>query len=229
MKFAWQQIPSTIISDILCQNKFDGVVLDTEHGCFSNETLYSCIQIITGNQKKCFVRLTEASKTFIRYCLDAGADGLIFSTVETVEGAKKIHDYCKYPKFGGARGLGLVRENLWGAKPLVKEPPTIIAQIETVRGVANIESISIMHDFDYYMIGPYDLSASVGRPGQFNSERYLDMVSKVKEVIPVEKMAVHIPSDVKNELKKYENYGIVALGMDTTFLLEKYKDAEKYV
>ena len=46
MKLSWQQIPATIVSEMLCDD-FDGVVLDTEHGCFNNETLYNCIQIIT--------------------------------------------------------------------------------------------------------------------------------------------------------------------------------------
>ena len=56
MKLAWQQIPSTVISDLLCQNKLDGVVLDAEHGCFNNEMIYNCIQLITAYGKKCFVR-----------------------------------------------------------------------------------------------------------------------------------------------------------------------------
>ena len=50
MKLSWQQIPSTIISEMLCED-FDGVVLDTEHGCFNNETLYKCKQNITAKDK----------------------------------------------------------------------------------------------------------------------------------------------------------------------------------
>ena len=84
MRLCWQQIPSTVISDILCQNDLEGVVLDTEHSAFNLETLYSCIQVIALNQKKCFVRLTEVNKTTIRMCLDAGCHGIIFSTVETI-------------------------------------------------------------------------------------------------------------------------------------------------
>ena len=90
MRLAWQQIPSTVISDILCQNKLDGVVIDTEHACYSNETLYGCIQVVTSNNKKCFVRLGKDDKNMIKYCLDAGVDGLIFSTVESGEEAKQI-------------------------------------------------------------------------------------------------------------------------------------------
>jgi 4-hydroxy-2-oxoheptanedioate aldolase len=79
MNLTLQTIPSPVISEILSDSKLDGVVLDTEHGCFNNETLYSCIQVITLSNKKCFVRLTDFNKQLVRMCLDAGVDGLIFS------------------------------------------------------------------------------------------------------------------------------------------------------
>jgi len=221
IKLAWQQIPSTVISDILCQNVLEGVVLDTEHGCYSNEKLYSCIQIITANSKKCFVRLTEINKTMIRFCLDAGVSGLIFSTVEDRTQAHYIHEMCKYPKHGGRRGLGLVRENRWGKDKLLTDPPILIAQIETKRGLKNLKEIS-KYDFDFYMIGPYDLSASLGIAGDFENVRYLSAVKEIRKLIPTQRMAVHIPKDIIKHIKKYKEYGIVAVGMDTTILLEGY-------
>ena len=135
MRLCWQQIPSTVISDILCQNKLDGVVLDTEHSAFNPEILYACIQIITLNNKKAFVRLTEVDKTLIRMCLDAGCSGLIFSTVESLVDAQKVLEFSKYPSQGGCRGLGLVRQNAWGKNGLITEEPVLIAQIETVTGI----------------------------------------------------------------------------------------------
>ena len=231
-RLAWQQIPSTVVSDILCQNKLDGVVIDTEHGCFNNETLYSCIQIVTANNKQCFVRLGNLDLHMVKYCLDAGATGLIFSTVETRKQAEQIHEYCKYPvaygKEGYAtssrRGLGLVRQNKWGNnKALIAKPPIIVAQIETRRGVENIGDIK---GFDFYMIGPYDLSTSLGIPGQFNNSLYLEAVEKVKNMVSIKKMAVHIPKDVKKEIKKYDDYGIIAVGMDTTALIESYRSMQ---
>tara|TARA_B100000674_G_C37979636_1_gene981311 strand:+ start:7874 stop:8563 length:690 start_codon:yes stop_codon:yes gene_type:complete len=228
MKLMWQQIPSTVISELLCLNNSDGIVIDTEHGSFNTETLYACIQVITLHKKECFVRLTEVNKTLIRLCLDAGCTGLIFSTVENSDDAKKIHEYCKFPINGGKRGLGLVRQNKWGKdKKLISDSPKIIAQIESIEGVKNIRNIS-KFDFDFYMIGPYDLSASIGAPGQFDNQNYLDAVNRVKRNIPAKKMAVHIPKNIKKEMKKYKNYGMIALGMDTTFIVEKCKEIEGY-
>ena len=98
MRLLWQQISSTIISEIYAKSDFDGVVLDAEHGSFNNESLYSSIQIITGLGKKCFVRVTHLDKTLVRMCLDAACTGLIFSTVETQKQAFEIIQFCKYPK-----------------------------------------------------------------------------------------------------------------------------------
>ena len=223
MKLAWQQIPSPTISELLCKS-LDGVVLDTEHGCFNNETLYNCIQVITANDKKCFVRLTEINKTLIRICLDAGVTGIIFSTVETTLQARKIHELCKFPKHGGKRGLGLVRQNKWGYGGLVSAPPIIIAQIETKKGIDNLKEIH-SHEFDYYMIGPYDLSASLGTPGDFDNHEYLDALKKVRQTIPnLQQLAVHIPTNVPKQIDKYREYGIIAVGMDPTILLEGYRE-----
>lgn len=225
MRLAWQQIPSTIISEILCQNDLDGVVIDTEHGTFNTETLCACIQVVTLSKKKCFVRLTEINKPLVRICLDMGCDGLIFSTIESLSDANLVKDYSLYPSSNGKRGLGLVRENLWGLKSIIlKSDPILIAQIETKAGVKNIEEIWNSSVFDLCMIGPYDLSASVGSPGNFETEEYTSAVEIVKNTVPIDKMAVHIPTNVKNEKKKYKGYGIMALGMDTTSIIEQYKE-----
>ena len=227
MKLAWQQIPSPVVSELLCIPHLDGVVVDTEHAAYNNETLYNCIQVITTLNKQCFVRLTEVNKTLIRLCLDAGAHGIIFSTVETQEQCELIHKLCKYPLQGGRRGLGLVRQNKWGHKRLIQEAPIIVAQIETAEGIANLEMI-VSHGFDFYMIGPYDLSASLGIPAEFDNETYTEALKKVQTIVPTPQMAVHIPTDVENQITKYKNYGIIAMGMDTTGLLSFYKEIEKH-
>ena len=224
MKLAWQQIPSTVISELLCHIGLDGVVIDTEHSFFNNETLYNCIQLITSMNKNCFVRLTEPSKTLTRACLNAGADGIIFSTVETEEQCQTIHEICRFPSQGGKRGLGLVRQNKWGLDKLISDRPIIVAQIETINGINNLDKITSF-GFDHYMIGPYDLSASLGVPAEFDNPKFLEAIQKVRETITDNsQMAVHIPTDVDKHIDKYEGYGIIAVGMDTTILLEGYKE-----
>lgn len=245
MKLFWQQIPSTIITEIFCSSSFDGVVLDLEHGHFNNETLYSCIQVGTLLNKKVLARFSHLDRQCIRMCLDAGISGIILSTVETFEQAKEFYDYCIYPfknkieKFdqdnrgvvrkslvtetGGKRGQGLVRENLWGMKSLELRSPIIIPQIETAKGVENIRDISSVN-FDYYLVGPYDLSASLGSVGDFSSAEFKSCLEKLKNAIG-NKLGFHVPSDIKNKIKDYQDYEFLALGMDTTFIIEKIEEA----
>jgi len=222
MIFTWQQIPSPIITEVLCNTGCDGIVIDTEHGAFNDETVIACIQVATLIGKKCFVRLTEINKTKIRYYLDTGATGLIFSTVETLEDAQKIVEYCCYaPR--GSRGLGLVRQNMWGSKDLLSPDPILIPQIETSLGVDNLKEISSL-GFNYYLIGPYDLSLSLGIPAEFNNDKFMMYIDKINGIISKEKMAVHIPSNVHEEIHKYEGYGLKCIGMDTIALIEYHRE-----
>ena len=225
MIFTWQQIPSPIVTEILCDTACDGVVLDTEHGGFNDETVISCIQVATLTGKKCYVRLTEINKTKVRYYLDSGASGLIFSTVETLEDAEKIVEYSCFPP-RGRRGLGLVRQNKWGSGPLLSSDPILIPQIESHLGVENLTEITSL-GFDYYLIGPYDLSLSLGAPGQFDNPDFMIYINKINDIIPTAKRAVHSPDNVREELPRYEGYGLRCLGMDTTGLLAYHKEITK--
>ena len=220
MILSWQQIASPVITEILCKNG-DGVVLDTEHGCYNRETLSSCIQVARLCGKQCFVRLTEISNTLIRHCLDSGATGLIFSTIESASQAEKIIEYsCYTPR--GNRGLGLVRGNSWGRDGLLTEDPVLIPQIETKTGVDNLDKI-VGYNFDYYLIGPYDLSLSLNLPGKFDNPVFVSYINKVKDKIPTDKLAVHIPNNVEQQITNYQDYGLKCLGMDTIALLEYHK------
>jgi len=226
MKLLWQQIASTVITEILCNSKFDGVVLDTEHGCFNDETLYSCIQVATLSKKLCFVRLPYIDKKMIRMCLDANVTGLIFSTVETVSDVRKIANLCEYPKYAGLRGQGLVRENMWGDGVLGVKRPIIIAQIETTKAILNFYRMIKEKLFNFYMIGMYDLSASLGTPGDFGSQKFKDSIKYIEKCIPKTKIGIHLVNNVKQQIELYKNYGFLAFGMDTTLLINSVKDLE---
>jgi 2-keto-3-deoxy-L-rhamnonate aldolase RhmA len=229
MNLSWQQIPSPIITEIISEH-YDGTVLDTEHGCFNNETLYTCIQVLKLQKKQCFVRLKDISKSMIGMCLDAGVDGLIFSTVETKEQCDRIIEYSTFPPVGN-RGLGLVRQNMWGLNSLeahcgAKSNPLsqtiLVPQIETKKSVDNLENI-ISDYFKYYLIGPYDLSLSLDFPGKFDSPRYKCYIDKINNLIPNNKKAIHTP-DKSSMSKEQLKYGLRCIGMDTTILIQKYGD-----
>lgn len=218
MNLTLQTIPSPLLSEILSDSKFDGVILDTEHGCFNNETLYSCIQVITLYQKKCFVRLTEFNKTLCRMCLDAGVDGLIFSTIEDESLAYKIISYCNFPNNFGVRGCGLVRDNKWGKQNLDSKKPILIAQIETANAVDNLDRL-ISVPFDYFIIGPYDLSSSLGYAGDFENKTFKNYMNTIFDKIPLVKLGLFLPTfENMKKLNFDQRPSILIWGMDTEFI-----------
>jgi 2-keto-3-deoxy-L-rhamnonate aldolase RhmA len=226
MNLTLQTIPSPLISELLTYSNLDGVVLDTEHGHFNNETLYSCIQVITLRGKKCFIRFTDLNKQLVRMCLDAGADGVIFSTIENHIEANEIINYCRYPSQGGKRGCGLVRENQWGNKQLDSHIPIIIGQIETKTAIENIQEL-IKCEFDIFLIGPYDISSSIKLPGQFGNPIYLSYINKIYDAVSLNKLGLFLPT--KKDIDAYKNLNkerpnLLILGMDTDFILESLKN-----
>lgn len=225
-----QTIPSPLISELLTYSTLDGVLIDTEHGHFNNETLYSCIQVITLSGKKCFVRFTDLNKQLVRMCLDAGIDGVIFSTVNDYSYAKEIIEYCKYPKQGGNRGIGLVRENGWGKHKLGYNKPIIIIQVETVKAIDNIhELLKLSAEVDYYLIGPYDISSSLLKPGEFEDENFINKMHLIYKCIPISKLGLFLPTkqDIERFRKqKKDRPNLLVWGMDTDFILQSLKDIE---
>ena len=217
MKLLWQQIPSSEITKIYCNSDVDGIVLDAEHGVFNNETLFTLIQMINLSGKKSFVRITEPTKTFTRMLLDSGVSGLIFSTLNTLH-IPKIRKWCKYPP-EGSRGQGLVSENDWGNKLLQENNVILVAQIENQKGIEDLNFIQGSDLFDYYLLGPYDLTADLGCVGEWDNKDYIENIEKFNTTIPIEKRGVHLVSNIQEEYEtKFKEYGFVALGMDTTII-----------
>jgi 2-dehydro-3-deoxy-L-rhamnonate aldolase len=224
LKNLWQQIPSTVVSEILAQQTPHGVVLDTEHSSWNNETIYNCIQVIKLSGKSCYVRIAEVNKSLIKLCLDADVDGLILSNCDTTERAREFQKLVHYPPRGN-RGVGLSRQNKWGEVDdiLQKNHPTIIVQIETQEAIDNLNNIKKL-DFDYYLIGPYDLSMSLGKVEDFYSKEYKECIQTFEFEIPKMNRAIHLPKNVNLHIEKYDDWGFLALGMDTTDLISATKE-----
>jgi len=220
MNLTLQSIPSPLISEIMAESQFDGVVLDTEHGHFNNETLFNCIQVITLSNKKCFVRVTDLNKQLIRMCLDAGVDGLIFSTIETHTQALELIEYSTYPMHGGIRGSALVRENKYGELEIGKKIPILVGQIETKRAVDNL--INLLNcKFDYFVVGPYDLSASLGCTADWSNPLYNTYLNKINSNIPTNRLGAFLPS--KNDIERFiasntQRPELLIWGLDIDFL-----------
>lgn len=180
----WMQIPSSDIAEILsATNFYDWIVIDMEHGSFSRNDLSSIIRAISLNDKLPFVRIKTNNISSIKDVVDSGFSGYIIPMVETKEELINIKDQILYPPTG-KRGVGFSRSNQYGInfeKEIKnKHYPFIVAMIETEIGIKNLEEILDNKFLDAILIGPYDLSASLGVCGEFESTVFKNAFNLIK-------------------------------------------------
>jgi 2-dehydro-3-deoxyglucarate aldolase len=228
---AWMQIPHPSIAEILAVAGFEWICVDLEHGTINIESLPNIFAVIEKYNCVPVARLPFNDPIWIHRVLDAGAQALIIPMVESKEDAQKAIIESKYPPLG-KRGFGYSRANLYGHKfdSYAKEfnnDITIILQIESISAIDNLEGILSVPGFDGTLIGPYDLSGSLGDVGNFENEKFKEALKKY--LILSEKYnkpaGLHIVRPNKYIIDKsiQEGYKIMPLGTDAIFLQEGIK------
>ena len=180
----WISYDHPSIAETFALTGFDFISIDMEHAPISLSSAQRIISISQAYQIPCLPRPVSHSNDFFKPLLDSGADGLIVQMVETSYEVNKISNYIKYPPIGN-RTYGVNRAHSFGLnfKQYItnwNEESILIVQIESKEGVANIESIVSDPNVDGVMIGPYDLSGSLGVPGETN---HPDVIYASKKVI----------------------------------------------
>ncbi len=222
----WMQIPHPSIAEILSRESYEWVALDLEHGAISTNDLPNLFRGIENNSKLPFVRLATPTRREIKSALDAGAMGLIIPMIESREGLMAAIDEMTYaPK--GKRGVGFSRANDFGREfdhyyHSIDDSLSVIAQIESINAVNCLEDILQVDRVDAFLIGPYDLSASMGIPGQFENSEFLKAIEKFQSICIKHKKTmgfhqVKPDRDLLNQ-KIQSGYCFIAYGVDSAFL-----------
>ena len=176
-------LPSPEIAEIAAQTGFDWLFLDMEHGLLDTAAVQRMIQAAAG-RVSCIVRVPTHEAIAIGKALDTGADGLIFPHVNSAAEARECIRAAQYPP-EGSRSVGIARAQAYGARlaeAVAEENKrlTLIAQIEHIRAVRNIEEILETAGLDAVFIGPYDLSASLGIPGRVQDAAVAESIEVVR-------------------------------------------------
>jgi 2-keto-3-deoxy-L-rhamnonate aldolase RhmA len=163
------------------------VLFDQEHTGSSLET----VRMFTATARACdvvpLVRVPATEYHLLAGALDVGPMGLMVPMVESAEQARKIVASAKYPPVG-RRGVGILYRDDWiegsvaATMEQVNRELLLIAQIETAAGVEQAEQIAAVEGIDVLWIGHYDLTTSLGIPGQFEHESYLGAVDSLLDV-----------------------------------------------
>ncbi len=179
----WNIIPSSTIVEAIGYSGFDFVVIDAEHGPINMETAENLIRAAEVAGTTPIVRVPTNESYLVLRALDIGAHGVQVPHVSTKEEAERVVKYSKYyPK--GERGFSpFTRAGKYGLEAYThayqsNENTMIIINIEGKEGIKNLEEIATVRDIDIIFIGPYDLSQSLGKPGQVSDPDVLDLIKQ---------------------------------------------------
>ena len=181
----WVSYPDPAITETFCMAGFDFVAIDMEHTTISLEQAKQIITACQAEGAACFPRPVSHTNDIIKPLLEAGADGMFIQMVETPEQVQALIDNLKFPPVG-RRSYGVNRAHGYGFDfdryiTTWNDSSSLVLQIESVTAVENIDALLAFDEVDGVMIGPYDISGSLGIPGQTNHPKIREAAQKVVE------------------------------------------------
>jgi 2-dehydro-3-deoxyglucarate aldolase len=238
---SWITIGHPSIAEIMANSDLDWLCIDMEHTVIDYYQAQQIITAIQGKQKEAYVRVGDNNPRIIKRMLDAGANGIIVPMINSAEEALKARDSVYYPPIG-KRGVGLARGQEYGFNfdKYYNQQKNIklIVQIEHFEAIENLEEILAIDGIHGSFIGPYDLSGSIGKAGDFNNEKLTKLLKKYEKISKKmnKSMGFHvIEPNHKLLLEKInKGYSIIAFSFDAYLLgtklneeLKNYSDFSK--
>tara|TARA_A100001011_G_scaffold393147_1_gene482350 strand:+ start:12534 stop:13331 length:798 start_codon:yes stop_codon:yes gene_type:complete len=226
---SWLTLADTDICEIMSQFDFDWLAIDAEHSSIGLREMSRMIQVIDLAGTVPIVRVGSNNPLLIKYALESGAHGIIVPMINTLEDAQSAVAAAHYPP-RGQRGVGLYRAQSFGTsfekyKEWCENEIVVIAQIEHHIGAKNLHEIMDTDGIDGFLVGPYDLSGSFGKPGNFNDPDVLKSLELIQNYCKFGKKpgGYHVVHTADEALKQKidEGYQFIAYGTDMIFLTEK--------
>jgi 4-hydroxy-2-oxoheptanedioate aldolase len=187
-------VPSEFVTQALAAAGADSLIIDIEHGAVDYGSAHSMIAATHGFECAPLVRIAENTDAQVKRALDLGAEGIVFPLIETAEQATWAVSSLRYPPHG-RRTFGPFIAHSHEGVPLpgyadhVDDTLTCCLLVETVLGVENIQAICAVPGIDIIVPAAFDLSTSLGIPGQFEAPEFLDAL----ETIEAEAQAAGLP------------------------------------
>jgi 2-dehydro-3-deoxyglucarate aldolase len=225
---SWINTASPIVAEIMSNCGFDFLVVDAEHSAADFMTSQQIFQAIRAGNPNCvsMVRLPGNDYAITKKFLDLGAMGVIAPLVNTAAQARYLVESVKYPPRGN-RGVGYGRSHGYGFEfdeymERANRDTFVCVQIEHKEALLNLDEIFSVEGIDAMIIGPYDLSASMGMTGQFEHPEFIKTVGLILEkakkhaILP----GIHvIRPDIDEVLEKIEEgFRFIAYSLDITVI-----------
>ncbi|HTM49274.1 MAG TPA: aldolase/citrate lyase family protein [Bryobacteraceae bacterium] len=223
------QLRSPEIPKILAAAGFHWAFLDTEHGGFDLETVQDICRVSVMVGLAPIVRVADLQYSLVARALDCGAQGIIFPRVESAELLERAISWTKFPPLG-IRGYGLSGVNLDYEKvdfPQVIEHMNantmVVMQIETRRALDMREELLSVPGIDAVMVGPADLSISLGVPGEFQHPTMVKAMEDIRDTCIRRGIAPGTQTRSAPQAKFWKDRGMRFLGCsnDTGMLFDR--------
>lgn len=215
---AWVSFAQPSITEIFAGHGFDFLGIDMEHTTISLEQAQRIIAASQSHSVPCLPRPVSHSEDWIKPILDSGADGIIAPMVNSRSLTDNLVDLIKYPPVG-KRSFGVNRAHNYGSNfegyvQSWNANSVFIAQVETKEAVADIDNILGNPNLDGIMIGPYDLSGSLGVPGDTKHPRVQEAEKVVIEA------CMKAGKSCGTQIAEFDSAGVErALAMGYTFII----------
>ena len=219
------QIPHPSIAEIMGQAGYDWVAVDLEHGSIAVDQLPDLFRALELGNTLPLARIAQAHTKDCKQALDAGAGGVIVPMIESAEQLIAVREACRWPPAGN-RGVAFSRANLFGkffdAYCTESQAPLLIAMIEHHRAVTKLEEILVVDGLDAILIGPYDLSASMGLTAQFEHPDFCATMDRIRTLTSAKGVpaGIHVvaPSRIDLQQRIDEGYRFLAYSIDAVML-----------
>lgn len=220
--------------EALSRSGLDYVIIDTEHGCFSEETTADLILAAEKGGLLPFVRIGDIRRPHVLRMLDIGARGLIVPNIRSVDQVRELIDYAKFPPLG-RRGYCPNRTTGWGTDDWSKDVKAymaacnarckLIPQCETKEALEHIEEIAALEGVDGIFIGPCDLSIDLGIPLQFDNPLLQDAIKRILCACKKNNKESYIFAGNMADAKKWAAYGFdsVTYSLDASVFIQSFQ------
>jgi len=220
----WSSLSSHYSVEVIAGSGFDWLLLDTEHSPNDLENVVTQLQAASAYPTSAIVRPAWNDMVLIKRFLDIGVQTLLIPYVQTAEEAAQAVAYTRYPPRGVRGVAGTTRATRFGRVKdyfkRVEEELCVLVQVETRRGLENLDAIASTEGIDGVFIGPADLAAGLGHLGDIPHPQVQDAIDDAIRRIGKAGKAPGILAPVEANARRYLDQGclFVAVGADVGLL-----------
>ncbi|MEM7046565.1 MAG: aldolase/citrate lyase family protein [Pseudomonadota bacterium] len=168
----WLGIPDSFAAEVMAQQGWDSLTIDTQHGLADHGDSIAMLQAISTTDTVPLARAAWLDEAWIMRLLDAGCYGIICPMINDGAQAERFVTSCRYPP-GGRRSFGPIRASLYGGADYASkanEEIVTLAMVETSGALDHIDDIMTTPGLDGVYVGPADLANSLGATPQFDPD-----------------------------------------------------------